>query len=158
MRYNKTTLGIFRHLFIFPDFWIINNPENWTVFAYYIMLIDIDPTLTALGKLSSVFLDLILMQSLFHNDPKTIKYTQKMLNGLLIDNSSNAAIWNSQIMKSARTSCAERIYEVISSTLISKEESFERSLTPSTEYYTCSEGEFSGSLYQSCDDYSYESL
>lgn len=143
------------------DFWIANDPENWTVSAYYIMLVDTDPTLTALGKLSSVLLDLILMQCLFHNDLKIMKHTQKMLNGLLIDNSFNAAIWNSQIIKSARTSCAERIHEAMSSTtLISKEDILiERSPTPNTQYYTCSEGGFSElSQYQSCDDYSYESL
>ncbi|GAN06574.1 hypothetical protein MAM1_0128c06060 [Mucor ambiguus] len=140
------------------DFWIINGPEHWTVSAYYIMLTDIDPTLTALGKLSSVFLDLILMQCLFYNDQKIMKRTQKMLNGLLTDNNFNAAIWNSQIMKSARTSCAERIHEAMSSTLISKEDSTQRSPTPSTDYYTCNEDEFSESQYQSCDDYSYESL
>lgn len=139
------------------DFWIINVPENWTVFAYYIMLIDTDPTLTTLGKLSSLFLDLILMQCLFYNDPKIMKHTQKMINGLLIGNSFNMAIWNSQIMKSARTSCAERIYVLMSSSLISEDKSIEMSPTPSIVYYTCDEEAFSESLYQSCDDYSYES-
>lgn len=140
------------------DYWIINAPENWTVSAYYTMAFETDPTLTALGKQSSLFLDLILMQCLFHNDPKIMKHTQNIIDGLVIYNSSNMAIWNSQTIKSARTSYAERIHTVMSSALISKDDPLYESSTSSTDYYTCTEDEFSESQYQSCDDYSYESL